>query len=224
LSMANAGPATNGSQFFITHVPTPHLDNRHSVFGHVVKGQPVVDAIVQGDKIDTLEIVRIGDKAKAFVANDETFAKLKSGNSDRIKKMQEEKNAALQKERAGTLSEIEKKYPGSTATASGLRYIVTRKADSNTKPKKGNEVTAHYTGYLLNGKKFDSSVDRGQPFVFKVGQGNVIKGWDEAFLDMGKGEKRTLIIPPELGYGARGAGGVIPPNAYLIFEVEMLNF
>ncbi|HWM80565.1 MAG TPA: FKBP-type peptidyl-prolyl cis-trans isomerase [Pseudolabrys sp.] len=113
-----------------------------------------------------------------------------------------------------------------TTTSSGLQYTDT-KAGTGATPKRGQTAVVHYTGWLYNdgakGKKFDSSVDRGEPFEFPVGMGRVIKGWDEGVASMKVGGKRTLIIRPDLGYGARGAGGVIPPNATLIFDVELLD-
>jgi peptidylprolyl isomerase len=107
-------------------------------------------------------------------------------------------------------------------TASGLKYVEIKEG-TGPSPQSSQMVTVHYTGTLQDGKKFDSSVDRGQPLQFKIGVGQVIKGWDEGILTMKVGGKRKLIIPPELGYGSRGAGGVIPPNATLIFEVELLD-
>ncbi|MGJ8677190.1 MAG: FKBP-type peptidyl-prolyl cis-trans isomerase [Akkermansiaceae bacterium] len=119
---------------------------------------------------------------------------------------------------------IAEKYPDAIATASGLKYVVTQEGTGTEKPAKGQSVTAHYSGYLLDGSKFDSSVDRNQPFIFNVGAGMVIKGWDEAFGDMTKGEKRTLILPPEIAYGAQGYPPIIPASATLIFDVELLDF
>ena len=113
-----------------------------------------------------------------------------------------------------------------TTTPSGLGFTDTV-AGTGASPKTGQTCVMHYTGWLyqdgVKGKKFDSSLDRGQPFEFKIGQGQVIKGWDEGVASMKVGGKRTLIIPAALGYGARGAGGVIPPNATLMFDVELLG-
>lgn len=107
-------------------------------------------------------------------------------------------------------------------TKTGLQYVDI-KVGEGTLPKLGDTVVVHYTGWLENGTKFDSSVDRGEPFSFPIGMGRVILGWDEGVSTMRVGGVRKLIIPPDLGYGARGAGGVIPPNATLIFEVELLE-
>ena len=216
LSMANAGPDTNGSQFFITHKATPWLNGKHTVFGRVDRGLDVVNAIRQGDTIKKATIIRQGSEANAFKADQASFDSLVAALKSKAR-MQQEKTIA------DYSTIVDKRWPDAVTTSSGLKFIRTREG-SGSKPSKGTTVTAHYTGTLLGGKKFDSSVDRGQPFQFPVGMGRVIKGWDEAFLDMKKGEKRTIIIPPELGYGSKGAGGVIPPNATLVFDVELVDF
>jgi peptidylprolyl isomerase len=119
------------------------------------------------------------------------------------------------------MDNAEKQVPPVT-TASGLQYVEIAEGKGET-PAKGQTVSVHYTGTLENGKKFDSSRDRNQAFEFQIGEGQVIKGWDEGLSTMKIGGRRKLIIPAELGYGARGAGGVIPPNATLVFDVELLN-
>jgi len=116
----------------------------------------------------------------------------------------------------------EEMAPKEITTESGLKYIVLKEG-AGAVPKKGDMGKAHYTGWLVNGTKFDSSVDRGEPLQFQVGVGKVIKGWDEALLSMKVGEKRKLTIPGDLAYGKRGYPGVIPPDATLIFDVELLE-
>lgn len=213
--MANAGPGTNGSQFFITHVKTPWLNDKHSVFGKVVKGQEVVDSIEQGDRINDIKIERIGEDAQKFKVTKEIFAQLVQEASK--KAMERRKNEIERVEK-----EIANRWPKAIKTPSGLQYVVLKEGDGKAYPKYGQKVTVHYTGTLLDGRMFDSSVHRGEPATFAIGQ--VIDGWNEALQTMSKGEKRTLIIPPELGYGVHGYPGIIPPNSYLIFDVELLDF
>jgi peptidyl-prolyl cis-trans isomerase A (cyclophilin A) len=214
LSMANAGPGTNGSQFFITHTKTDWLDGKHTVFGKVIDGQNVVDAIQQNDVMNNVIIIRVGKEAEQFDGA-KVFESEKSKLAAKKQKMKEEE----EKKMAAALSTYTK---DAKKAPEGFYYKVSQKGTGPV-PTPGQKITCHYTLRLLDGKKIDSSLDRNDPLSFVVGQGQVIKGWDLGMLLFNKNTKAQLVIPPDLGYGANGAGGVIPPNAYLIFDVEIIS-
>lgn len=214
LSMANSGPDTNGSQFFITHVPTPWLDDRHAVFGSVVRGQDVVDAIRQGDQIRRVRILRIGGAARRFTADEASFERARADAMTR-------RDTARRREQEATIRRVEELFPDAVRDENGIWVRIDREG-RGTPPRTGATVSVHYTGRLLNGQVFDSSRSRG-PFEFPVGAGRVIPGWDITVGEMLPGERRTVVLPPEQAYGSRGAGGVIPPGAFLIFEIELLR-
>ena len=245
LSMANSGPYTNGSQFFITHKETPWLDQRHTVFGRLVKGESVLDSIANTatdptDKpldsilLKSVTIVRVGSEAKKFNANEiieEYFFGIEA---------ERESYAKFREERALTFTNTFNSDEVTT-TSSGLQFTVLQAATGD-KPTMGTEVGLNYAGWLSDGQLFDTNIatiaekdqnfeqinamHRGQfmPLMMTVEpDAPMIPGFKEAVLDMSFGEKRLVRIPSNLAYGSQGAGGVIPPDADLIFQLELID-
>jgi len=214
LAMANAGPNTNQTQFFITHVATPWLNGKHTIFGKVMVGQTIVNAIAQGDLMNTVKIVRVGKDAEAFDG-------LKTYNE----KLAEISKKQAEQAKMNDMSPeefVKKYYPKAKKTASGLYYVV-EQPGTGAQAVAGKSVSVHYTGTFADGKKFDSSRDRGQPITFTLGQGQVIKGWDEGIALMSVGAKYKLIIPYQLAYGEGGRPPQIPAKSMLIFDTELVD-
>ncbi|MBU3682270.1 MAG: peptidylprolyl isomerase [Flavobacterium sp.] len=257
LAMANSGPATNGSQFFITHKETPWLTGKHTIFGYVTTGQTVVDAIAQDDLMTKVTIVRKGAAAKAFNAV-KVFSDYFANKAEDDKKMAEEQAAAKAKQaeeqatakrlydekiapvKAKKVAYLTEMRAAATASATGLAYK-TLIPGTGVKPTDGTTVYIHYAGYLEDGSLFDSSITEVareyerydenrasqngyQPFPFQYGKKDgLIPGFLEGIGNMTFNEKAIFFIPANLGYGERGAGGVIPPNANIIFEVQLFE-
>ena len=247
LAMANNGPATNSSQFFITHLATPWLDGKHTIFGHVVeKGMEVVNKIQQNDYINTVTIIRNGEAAKKFNAvkifND-YFAvenknqKEKAAVDTENKRVYNEKYKEVRKQKVAYFAELKAK---ATKTKTGLQYLITKKSGGK-KPANGTSIFIHYAGFLENAELFDASIESiaqtfgkydenraaqngYQPIPFQAGKKDgMIPGFIEGIEKLSFGDKAVIFIPSQLGYGAAGAGGVIPPNANIIFEIELLE-
>lgn len=243
LAMANGGPATNSSQFFITHLETPWLDGKHTIFGHVVEnGMEVVNKVVQDDFIKTITIIRNGEAAKKFdaVKTFSDYFAVEAENQKNKLALEAAENAkykVVHDQKAASFSALKAK---SSKTPSGLQYVITKKSGGR-KPAGGANIYIHYAGFLENGTLFDSSIEavaktfgkydenraaQGgyQPIPFQAGRKDgMIPGFIEGLEKLSFGDKAVLFIPSKLGYGEAGANGVIPPNANIIFEIELLE-
>jgi cyclophilin family peptidyl-prolyl cis-trans isomerase len=247
LGMANNGPATNSSQFFITHVSTPWLDGKHTVFGHVVEeGMNVVNLIEQNDYIKKVVIIRKGEAAKKFNAT-KTFYDYFSVESEnqkkklaidaQSKKMYDAKYRDVRDDKVKYFNALKRK---AMKTSTGLKYVITKK-NGGKKPTRGTTINIDYAGYLDDGQLFDTSLESEakifgkydprraaqngyQPILFQAGRKDgMIPGFIEGLEKLAIGDKALLFIPSHLAYGAGGAGDVIPPNTNIIFEVEILE-
>lgn len=236
LSMANSGPGTNGSQFFITVAPTNWLDGRHTVFGYVIEGMDVVNLLRANDVMKKVTIERVGAEAKAFKCDKESFEKCRSAaigrqeeamkierakQEEMMKEMQKKNLEASKMDMPGFVAEVKKQFPTALITPSGLAYVI-EKTGTGEKATPGKTVSVHYA-LTVDGKKIDASYDRNEPITFQLGQGMVIAGWEEGIALLNKGAKAKLIIPYWLGYGVDGRAPQIPPKATLYFETEMVE-
>jgi peptidylprolyl isomerase len=231
LGMANGGPHTNGSQFYITLGDRSYLDGDYTVFGKVIEGMEVVFAIVKDDVIESVKIIRSGKKAKHVIADTETFHNLVAQVQKRVEEQEEEKKARESQT-------IQKRWPDAVEMDSGLKYVIVQEG-KNKISKAGSNVRVRYSGEVLNGKKFFSTTNGipgydppAEEFVMEIGKSHVHPGFDQAINQMRVGEKRVLILPSKLAYGTGGFYAkevkgkkrfVISPNSTLVYEVELLD-
>ena len=247
LAMANSGPGTNSSQFFITHIATPWLDGKHTIFGHVVdKGMDVVNSVVQDDAINSVKIIRKGVSANKFdaIKTFDDYFKIEAENQNKQAAIEAENQKKYQAQFAKIISDKLAFFAASKASsiksATGLQYKILKKAGA-TKPAVGTNVMVKYSGFLENGTLFDTSDEAVakqfgkydaqraaqmgyQNIPFAIGKKDgLIPGFIEGLEKINPGDKIIIFIPSNLGYGENGAGNVIPPNANIIFEVEMVK-
>jgi peptidylprolyl isomerase len=236
LSMANSGPKSNGSQFFITHKETPWLNGKHTVFGKVIKGIEIIDLIEQNDTIKTVSIVRKGRKAKSFNAS-----KIFTNHFEEDQMMEDQKAALIESVKAGKKTAHESEKSFSIKTDTGLKYTITYKSENGEKVSNNKIVMTHYAVYFEDGSLLDTSIleiaeqyqtvnivkkNQGgySPIEAKIGpEDSMISGFKEGLKLLKVGDKATLFLPYYLAYGETGRSPQIPPKSNLIFEVEIIE-
>lgn len=217
IGMANYAPNTNGSQFYLTLDATPNLDDRYATFGRVVRGLDVLKKLRAGDRIEKIRMLKVGGAVAAYRPDQARWqAALESATQAAIERMRAQKEIAAQ--------QIQARWPGLERRDDGFMVKVLEEGSGPT-IRRFWLAKVSYKGMLPNGQVFDDSSLRGQPIEFEVGSAQVIPGWDKMVMEMKKGERRLVAIPPEFAYGPDGAaGGRIPPNSYLIFEMKIEDY
>ncbi len=232
LGMANSGPHTNSSQFYITLGDRSYLDGNYTVFGHVIAGMDVVSAIVQGDAIERIAIVRVGAKARAFKADTTTFRAMVDDVRARV-------TAEAERKAREEAAQVERKWPRAVISPKGARFVVLAQG-AGERAQAGRTLKAVYQAQFLDGTPFCSSSDEGkpmpgtaaEPFAYQAGKTRITPGVDEALLDMRKGERRIVIVPGALGYPGSGFYAkekpgerrfVISPGTTLVYEITMVE-
>ncbi len=216
VAMANSGPDTNGSQFYITLGPTPHLDGGYNVFGRVTQGIEVVQEIGEGDVIRSVEIIRSGEEAERYTASTDDFFAM-------VDEVEAKREAEAQAELQAQIDAVTAELPGTVQFGETRMLLSPLEEGRGTPPEKGDRVSVHYTFSTLDGRVLDDTRARNEPHEFVYLENRVIQGLELAIGTMAPGAELVAIVPPELAFGEQGLGPALPPNSYVVFEVERLQ-